>query len=119
MFDAGNRFGSRLDAGKSVDEIYEALALEDMPESEALQMYARHKKLDLRSATVSVEHDKIHATDCMDCETSEGRIDEFRRSIRLDGDLNDDQRKRMLEIADRCPVHRTLHGEVKIRSTLA
>lgn len=87
--------------------------------SMTLQMYARHKKLELRSASVSVEHDKIHATDCRDCESSEGRIDEFRRTITLDGDLTDDQRQRMLEIADRCPVHRTLHAEVKIRSTLA
>lgn len=87
--------------------------------SMTLQMYARHKKLDLQSATVSVEHDKVHANDCADCESTEGKIDEFRRTIALEGDLTDDQRKRMLEIADRCPVHRTLHAEVKVRSTLA
>jgi len=83
-----------------------------------LQMYARHKKLDLERATVRVEHGKIHAKDCEDCETTEGRIDEFVREITLEGDLDEDQRQRMLAIADKCPVHRTLHGEVKVRSRL-
>ncbi len=86
--------------------------------SMTLRMYANHKKLPLESATVAVEHGKVHADDCEDCESSDGRIDEFRRSISLDGDLTDEQRTRMLEIADRCPVHRTLHGEIKVRSTL-
>ena len=83
-----------------------------------LQMYAKHKKLPLDAATVHVRHGKIHATDCGDCETVDGKVDEFRREIVIDGDLTDDQRQRMLEIADRCPVHRTLHSEVKIRSAL-
>jgi putative redox protein len=83
-----------------------------------LRMYANHKKLDLASATVRVEHDKVHAEDCEDCESGSGKIDEFRRTISLEGDLTDAQRSRMLEIADRCPVHRTLHGEIKVRSTL-
>ena len=83
-----------------------------------LQMYARHKKLSLDAATVRVVHDKVHADDCVDCETSEGRIDEFRRNISLQGELTEKQRQRMLEIADRCPVHRTLHGEIKVRSEL-
>ncbi len=87
--------------------------------SMTLRMYANHKRIELQSATVRVEHDKVHAEDCSDCETTEGRIDEFRRSIELAGDLSDAQRKRMLEIADRCPVHRTLHGEIKVRSKLA
>ncbi len=86
--------------------------------SMTLRMYADHKSLDLESATVRVEHDKVHAKDCVDCETAEGRIDEFRRSISLEGNLTEAQRKRMLEIADRCPVHRTLHSEVKVRSKL-
>ncbi|MBT8088295.1 MAG: alpha/beta fold hydrolase [Gammaproteobacteria bacterium] len=86
--------------------------------SMTLQMYARHKKLPLDAATVRVVHDKIHADDCADCETSDGRIDEFRRRISLEGELTDEQRQRMLEIADRCPVHRTLHGEIKVRSVL-
>ena len=86
--------------------------------SMTLRMYANHKKLALESATVSVEHDKIHAEDCEDCESGSGKIDEFRRTISLQGDLTDAQRSRMLEIADRCPVHRTLHGEIKVRSSV-
>ena len=61
---------------------------------------------------------KVHAQDCEDCETSTGKIDEFRRVVTLEGDLTDEQRARMLEIADRCPVHRTLHSEIKVRSEL-
>ncbi len=83
-----------------------------------LKMYAAHKKLDLRSTTVRVSHGKIHAEDCADCESKEGRIDQFRRRISFDGDLTPQQEQRLLEIADRCPVHRTLHGEIKVRSTL-
>lgn len=83
-----------------------------------LQMYARFKKLDLRSVTVRVIHDKIHADDCAGCETSVGKIDEFRRELTLEGDLDDAQRERMLQIADRCPVHQTLHSEVKVRTSL-
>ena len=86
--------------------------------SMTLQMYARQKKLPLESATVSVVHDKVHAEDCEDCESGSGKIDEFRRSIALVGELSQEQRARMLEIADRCPVHRTLHGEIKVRSVL-
>lgn len=87
--------------------------------SMTLRMYADHKKLKMESATVTVEHDKVHAQDCEDCETAEGKIDEFRRTISLEGELSDEQRTRLLEIADRCPVHRTLHSEVKVRSKLA
>ncbi len=86
--------------------------------SMTLHMYAAHKKVDLESVTVRVKHDKIHAQDCEDCESDTGRIDEFQRSIALQGSLSDAQRKRMLEIADRCPVHRTLEGEIKVRSKL-
>jgi len=87
--------------------------------SMTLRMYANHKKLNFESATVRVEHDKVHAKDCEDCESGTGKIDEFRRTISLDGDLTDAERARMLEIADRCPVHLTLHGETKVRSDLA
>jgi len=86
--------------------------------SMTLRMYANHKGLNLEAATVSVEHDKVHAKDCEDCESGSGKIDEFRRTISLEGDLTDEVRSRMLEIADRCPVHRTLHGEIKVRSRL-
>jgi uncharacterized OsmC-like protein/alpha-beta hydrolase superfamily lysophospholipase len=86
--------------------------------SMTLKMYASHKKLDLESATVRVRHGKIHAHDCEDCESAEGRIDQFERELLLEGKLSDAERQRMLEIADRCPVHRTLHGEVKVRTVL-
>ncbi len=84
-----------------------------------LKMYAGFKKLDLESVTVRVVHDKIHADDCLDCENKTGKIDEFRRELTLEGDLTDEQRERMLEIADKCPVHKTLHSEIKIRTELA
>lgn len=84
-----------------------------------LKMYATRKKLDLKSVSVSVRHDKIHAEDCRDCDTKEGKIDEFRRELTVDGDLDDATRDRLLEIADKCPVHRTLDSETKIRTRLA
>ena len=87
--------------------------------SMTLRMYAQHKKIDLESATVSVKHGRVHADDCVDCEQDEGMIHEFRRELLLDGDLTAAQRLRMVEIADRCPVHKTLHSEIKIRTDLA
>lgn len=81
-----------------------------------LKMYASHKKLDVERVTVRVRHRKVHADDCEDCASGDGMIDEFFREVTIDGGLDDDQRDRMLEIADRCPVHRTLEGEVKVRS---
>lgn len=84
--------------------------------SMTLRMYAEHKKLDFDAATVSVRHGKVHAKDCVDCETESGKIDEFRREIAIEGGMSDAERARMLEIADRCPVHKTLHAEVKIRT---
>jgi len=86
--------------------------------SMTLRMYADFKKIRLRSATVAVRHDRVHAEDCRDCESSSGFIGEFQRVLTLDGDLSEEQRQRMLEIADRCPVHKTLHGEIKVRTTL-
>ena len=87
--------------------------------SMTLKMYATVKKLELRSATVRVWHRKIHAEDCIDCEAKDGRIDEFHREISFAGNLTPEQEQRLMEIADRCPVHRTLHSEVKVRSRLA
>ena len=82
--------------------------------SMTLQMYARRKQLALDTVSVTVEHEKIHAQDCDDCETRAGRIDRFDKRIRMTGELSDAQRARLLEIADMCPVHRTLHGEVVV-----
>lgn len=83
-----------------------------------LRMYADRKGWPLEAAEVTLNHQKIHAKDCGDCETRVGKIDQIERVIRLQGPLNDEQRQRLLEIADRCPVHRTLHGEVKIATRL-
>ncbi len=82
-----------------------------------LRMYADRKRWPLESVEVRLEHDRIHAKDCEDCESREGRVDRIRRQIRIDGNLDDAQRNRLLEIADRCPVHRTLENEIKIRTT--
>ena len=84
-----------------------------------LRMYAAHKKLDLESATVRVSHGRVHADDCVDCEQQDGQIHEFSRELLLEGGLTEAQRARMLEIADRCPVHKTLHSEIKVRTRLA
>ena len=65
---------------------------------------------------VELHHEKIHARDCNDCETTEGKIDHIDRVIFIEGDLSEQERARMLEIADRCPVHRTLHSEIKVHT---
>lgn len=85
--------------------------------SMTIRMYARRKKIPLDAVRVDVTHDRIHAEDCADCETKDGKLDVFRREIALEGDLDAGQRKRLLEIADRCPVHRTLEGEIRIETT--
>lgn len=87
--------------------------------SMTLQMYARHKGLRLESARVTVSHEKIHAVDCQDCEAQGGRIDRFERMLALEGELSDQQRRRMVEIAEKCPVHRTLYGAIEVRTSLA
>jgi len=84
-----------------------------------LNMYARHKKLPVENVTVVVEHNKQHAEDCADCEKSPKKVDVFTRKIEITGDLTKEQRLRMLQIADRCPVHQTLHNEVKVNSILS
>jgi uncharacterized OsmC-like protein/fermentation-respiration switch protein FrsA (DUF1100 family) len=83
-----------------------------------LRMYADRKGWPLERATVDLRHSKVHAADCADCETREGKVDVIERAIRLDGPLDDEQRARLLEIADMCPVHRTLHGEIVVRTRL-
>ena len=83
-----------------------------------LNMYARHKKIDLHNVDVSVEHSRIHADDCSDCEKTEGKVDVFHRRITLTGNLSSEQEARMLHIADRCPVHKTLENEIKITTEL-
>lgn len=86
--------------------------------SMTLRLYADRKKWDLGEVSVRLAHQRIHARDCADCESESGYVGEIRREIRLGGNLDDKQRQRLLEIADRCPVHRTLTSEIKIRSRL-
>ena len=81
-----------------------------------LALYARRKQWPLEAVTVRLEHAKIHAQDCADCETKEGRLDRIEREIALEGPLEAAQKTRLMEIADRCPVHRTLTSEIEIRT---
>jgi uncharacterized OsmC-like protein/alpha/beta superfamily hydrolase len=79
-----------------------------------LRMYARQKQLPLESARVTLTHGKIHAADCEACETKAGKLDRIERVIELVGPLADEQRERLMAIADKCPVHRTLQSEVQV-----
>ena len=82
-------------------------------------MYAERKGWPLKAVEVRLRHDRIHAEDCADCETGSGMLDEIHMKIGLEGDLDEAQRERLMSIAQRCPVHRTLTSEVKIRTTAA
>ncbi|MEP1034350.1 bifunctional alpha/beta hydrolase/OsmC family protein [Ekhidna sp.] len=79
-----------------------------------LRMYADHKKIPLEEVEVKLTQDKIHKQDGANSESSKGKIDQIKRKIKLSGDLSDEQRKRLIEIADRCPVHKTLEGKPEI-----
>ncbi|MEO1331095.1 MAG: OsmC family protein, partial [Pseudomonadota bacterium] len=81
--------------------------------------YARRKQIPLAHVAVDVLHDKVHAEDCADCESKPRKIDAFRREIQLEGELTEEQQRNLLEIADKCPVHRTLEGEARIETRLA
>ena len=84
--------------------------------SMTLRMYADRKGWPLEGVSVALEHGRIHSEDCSDCDTKEGKVDEISRELTLSGPLDQAQRKRLLEIADMCPVHRTLENEIKIRT---
>lgn len=84
--------------------------------SMTLRLYAEHKKLPLERVSVRLMHNRIHAEDCLNCETKEGMVDRVDRNITMEGPLDAEQRKRLLEIADKCPVHRTLESEINIRT---
>ena len=84
-----------------------------------IRLYAERKGLGLRRVGVALRHRKIHAADCAECETRDGKLDEIAREITLEGDLGAEERARLLEIADRCPVHRTLHSEVRVLTAAA
>jgi uncharacterized OsmC-like protein/fermentation-respiration switch protein FrsA (DUF1100 family) len=82
--------------------------------SMTMRLYAERKALPLTRTTVTLRHNKIHAEDCAECETKTGMLDQIERVITMEGALDAEQRKRLLEIADKCPVHRTLTSEVRI-----
>jgi putative redox protein len=86
--------------------------------SMTIALYARRKQWPLRAVTVELRHSRIHAADCAACETKEGQLDHIERDIALEGPLDEDQRARLLAIADKCPVHRTLMSEIVIRTRL-
>ena len=83
-----------------------------------MRMYAQRKGLAVDRIAVTLKHEKIHAEDCEDCETRDGRIDRIEREIEITGDVDEAARERLLEIADKCPVHRTLRSEVLVESRL-
>ena len=87
--------------------------------SMTIRLYADLKKLPLEKVTVRLKHNKVHAQDCAECETKEGKIDRIDREIELAGSLDEAQRAKLLEIANKCPVHRTLHSEIWIPTRLA
>ena len=104
------------DAGPSPYELL--LAALGSCTSMTLSMYARRKRWPLERVTVRLRHARIHAQDCAECETKEGMLDRIEREIGLAGPLDAEQRERLLAIANRCPVHRTLVSEVDIRTRL-
>lgn len=86
--------------------------------SMTIRMYADRKRLPLRGVRVTLRHGKVHAEDCAECDTQHGMLDRIDREIELAGPLDDDAKTKLLEIADKCPVHRTLHSEVWIETKL-
>jgi uncharacterized OsmC-like protein len=86
--------------------------------SMTLRLHAAAKKLPLKHVSMQLKHEKIHARDCMECDTSEEKIDRIEREIQLEGALSAAERTRLLEIADRCPVHRTLTSPASVRTRL-
>jgi uncharacterized OsmC-like protein/pimeloyl-ACP methyl ester carboxylesterase len=82
--------------------------------SMTMRLYAERKSFPLERATVTLIHNKIYAKDCAECETKDGMLDQIEVAIGLEGPLDDEQRKRIVEIADKCPVHRTLTSEIRI-----
>ena len=87
--------------------------------SMTIRMYAERQEWPLQHVSVSMRHSRIHAEDCADCETDSGQLDRIDRVITLTGTLDEGQREKLLDIADRCPVHRTLHSEINVRTSLS
>ena len=82
--------------------------------SMTMRLYADRKSLPLERTTVTLKHSKIHAQDCTECETKDGMLDQIDRVIGMEGNLDAEQRRKLMEIADKCPVHRTLTSEIRI-----
>jgi len=83
-----------------------------------IAQYARRKGWPLKGVTVRLRHSRIHAEDCAECETKQAMLDRIEREITVAGGLTQEQRTKILEIADKCPIHRTLTSEINIRTTL-
>jgi putative redox protein len=83
-----------------------------------VRMYAERKGIPLKRISVRLSYRKMKAADCPDCVTKDGEITEMTRDVTLEGDLTDEQRQRLIEIANKCPVHKTLTGEIKVRTHL-
>jgi uncharacterized OsmC-like protein len=87
--------------------------------SMTMRLYADRKSLPLQRVTVTLKHSKIHAEDCAECETKAGMLDQIERVIAMEGALDAEQRRKLMEIADKCPVHRTLTSEIHIVTSAA
>ena len=83
-----------------------------------IALYARRKGWPLTAVTVRLQHSRVHAEDCAECETKQGMLDRIESEIAVAGEFTEEQRTRLLEIANKCPVHRTLTSEINIRTTL-
>jgi putative redox protein len=86
--------------------------------SMTVAMYARRKRWPLEAVTVQLRHSRIHAADCEACETKEGFVDHIQRDVQLTGSLSEEQRARLLDITNKCPVHRTLASEIHVQTRL-
>jgi putative redox protein len=84
-----------------------------------VRMYADRKNIPLDHVSVRLSHERVHAEDCANCESKDGKLDVINRELTLKGDLDDDTRQKLIEIANKCPVSRTLTGTIEVHTTLA